>query len=401
MLRSYSQHGYRRTNSLNSKGFPLTNAERNTLGGEKNKLEGGYSDCSTIMVFSREAKSNFSPAWHKSYPNLLPEYSQDNIEVKNKLSLRPEVEGNTLEEQINKSLISNEIPHVVAVIEGRHAVDEFNVEHNSKNIKYKQKLFVEGKNINGQTDHKQSMTFYVREDLYKSYNFTPTTVKGKINQNIKLLPKKTLATAGKTKTSAKKTYSTFGKKVIPPSKVKTAITKLLDVDIKCVSVDYQTREGATIQNYQSLVVHIPNKYTENQQTCQSVHECFKNYANEKQKKDGTIVTSYFGDTNFKKIISQHSIASVGGMLSNGDTVKRRSSGAIEPSYFMQAISLIEDSDHQALQPSTTNPLKINNKGMKDSYGKEFTEAVDHYSFLHRVLHKGSILGRKAIGHYYT
>jgi hypothetical protein len=369
LRRSASVQGLIRTKSLNSSDISLKTSERNPANSDQTAM--AVEDMkyfSVIAVFSREASKNFGKKWEEKMKTGPPERritrsSQKGINAKeiarrDGIQDRADVSTN-FEEQVRALFNNKTVPHVVAVIEGKEEQASFSLKteipvrekkeeepslanqktdakYKAIEVGYKKKNFFQGYNTRSQKDHKQSMSYYVRNDLEKAYTFTNVNIK----RNGESIP--------------------------------------------CAAIDYKTIDG---KQYRTLVVHIPNKFIETEEAIQETHAAFEAYTKEAEKK-GITVTGYLGDTNFKKAYYTNTAPSVGGIMEGGETLKPQSSGAQEETNFMQAIPLIKNNKEVAvLQPSAANYIFIKT----ESNNKV---ATDHPSMLSYTAHSSPLYNRE-------
>ncbi|OQP39951.1 hypothetical protein A4H97_17185 [Niastella yeongjuensis] len=377
MLRSYSELGFVRTNSVNDLGSLLKHSERNLANAEHTAMAVDDREYfSVIGVFSREASRNFGKAWQSQMltgppgqrmtGNSMADVSDKDIAAMDSRQSRTEV-STDFEEQIQALFKNKTVPHVIAVIEGKEEQNSFTfktevpmkdgkkekksslaskTEKETKSIElgYKKMDFFQGYTGGGTKDHKQNMTYYVRRDLEKAYSVSEV----KVDRN--------------------------------------------DEYITCAAVDYKTEDG---KRYRSLIVHIPNKFIKTTGEVEKTNAAFVNYAKTVAKTNIT-VTNYLGDTNFKSPFFDKSVPSVGGHLKKGETLNPQSSGAQSETNFMQSVSLGKGEEgYSVLQPSVANYIFLKT----DSDNKE---ATDHPSTINYVAHKSPIANRdpKVFPEYY-
>lgn len=362
--RSASLTGRVRSNSVNRDKGDLKNNLRNPANPNHDLLKAeDMKDFSVIAVYSREASRNFAKTWEQLINRTQSDSSelfgitteQQHDSPENAIFLIQKLkftrQSTDLEIQIKALLENRMIPHIIAVIEGPAGPDKINIEYDLESQKvtlpYVQRHFFKGADINGRPDAKQNMTFYARKDMCDAYAFVNVEIKCDENEII-----------------------------------------------KCTAIDYKA-ESDTL--FRSLVVHIPNKFTSTKADVAATYKAFVNYAQIMAKESKPIVvTGFLGDTNFADAYFKNSVPSIGGHLSDGNTLNPQSSGAKRATNFMQSIPVIEKpSCHCVLQPATTNYVTI-------ASDEENKVATDHPSLIHFTAHNSVIVGRNpdAISGYY-
>jgi len=348
--RSASQERLTRSSSVDRFDAPLDHAKRKRAREEDVKLTtGAMKDFSVIGVFSREAFENFGKAWKAvmssdalGRPTKASKRSAKPTELSDRLGrLSSSTVTTGFEDQVQALFENRTVPHVIAVIEGKKEQASFSlktrVEDKPVGLSYTRMTFSQGLNAKGSIDDKQSMSFYVRDDLKSAYSFSEVSVK-------------------------------HG-----------------DEAIRSVAIDYKTKDG---KMYRSLVVHIPNQFVGTEAKESTTHQAFEAYAKSAAtQKNPVVVTSYLGDTNFQRPYFKDSVPSMAGHLSNGDTLNPRSSGAKKDTHFMQVVTLGEDqSGHGVMQPATSNYVFLKSDDVN-------REATDHPSMIAITAHASEISGR--------
>lgn len=338
----------KRSNSIDRSGKPLSISDRHTsnTGLKKESMK----DYSVISVFSREAYENFGKKWKTQMNtdtlNLATSSSRKGVseaDIKKMLSLQSKSTlGSDFQSHVQSLLENKTMPHVIAVIEGKEEQQSLQlkteVDNKSLDVNYTKKIYIQGTNAKGNSDNKQSMSVYVRNDMLNVYNVTQEIV----------------------------THSN-GKQ------------------IKTAAVNYETTDNT---KYRTLIVHIPNEFIGSKTKEATTHESFQSYANEQNKGENpVIVTSYFGDTNYSSVMEEYSVPSMGGHLPDGETLNPQSSGAKKETHFMQSVPLNDGhSKHSVLQPSTTNYVFTT----PDTINRE---ATDHPSMIQYVAHDTPLKGK--------
>jgi len=337
----------KRSNSVDRTGAKLSIADRHT-GSTKLKKE-DMKDFSVVAVFSREAFENFGKKWKaKMSPDTLDLATPDSRkgvsddEARKMLGLQSKtLLGPDFKAQAQSLLENKASPHVIAVIEGKKELSSFSLKAKAGDkevdVLYTLVSYMEGQNSQGSVDKKQSMSFYVRDDMRDVYDISKETV-------------------------------SHGSKKITSA-----------------GVNFETKEGT---RYRTLLVHIPNEFIGSNSIEEATHSAFSGYAADQLKKEKpVVVTSYFGDTNYSSSMREYSAASMGGHLSSGGTLNPRGSGAKKPTNFMQSIALSEGkSGHSLLQPSTLNYVFI-------TPDADNREATDHPSIMQYVALDSELKGR--------
>jgi hypothetical protein len=338
----------KRSNSIDRGRSPLSIADRLTENTALKKED--MKDFSVIAVFSREAFENFGKTWKvkmntdsleratlKSRTEVSIADATALLSLQSRSVLDPDFQA-----QVQALLEKKTSPHVIAVIEGKQEMASFSlktqVEGSAIDVPYTRAKYIQGSNSKGASDNKQSMSFYIRDDMKGVYRISEEVVTHK-----------------------------SGKK------------------ISAIGVNYSTKDGT---QYRSLIVHIPNEFIGNKTKEDDTHASFRSYAEaEKMKTPSVIVTSYFGDTNYSTSKSAYSSPSMGGHLPSGATLHPQSSGAKKETHFMQSVPLSENhSGHSVLQPSTLNYVFIHSDD-------DNREATDHPSMMQYVGHDKQLVGR--------
>lgn len=325
---------------------PIKSSDRNHQDNKK-YVAYQWKDSFIIGLFSLEASATHAKKFHgklKDKTTLFNHTVKGNISEEIKEEFSKNV-AYTDEKSIENALIAlfkaKWPPHVIPVIEGnRNSFNENVTIPNNDGEKHVYKLhsfYIQGKNALDYSDDKQSMHFYVREDMKDVMLIQETVIQ------------------------------------IDPTK-----------NFKVAEIIFETESD---KKYSVLIPHIPNDFVKNQKDCDNVHTAFKTYAENELKKN-IIVTGYIGDTNYKKAIKAHSEPSFGGNVEGNDDnhyIVPTSSSAAKHTYFMQAIALNETINSFAMQqPSTLNLVNINNT----------TENTDHPSIQTKILLDSTIKGRK-------
>ena len=340
----------KRSNSVDQFGKPLSIADRKTASTALKKAD--MKDFAVVAVYSREAFENFGKKWKlKMQPDTLdlatPESRKgvSDDEVRKMLGRQSKTLLGTDFQAQPRALLENKAsPHVIAVVEGKEELPSFSIKAKAGDkevsFAYTRVDYFQGENALGHKDNKQSMSFYVREDVRDVYNISKETVKHGAEE---------ITTAG---------------------------------------VNFETENGT---KYRTLVVHIPNEFLGSKALEDETHDKFRDYATAQRQKEKVVVTSYLGDTNFKSPMGTYSSPSMGGHLSTGGTLNPRSSGAKKPTHFMQDVPLSAgEKGHSLLQPSTLNYVFINTDA-------DNREATDHPSIMQYVALDSELKGRSASG----
>ncbi|MDO3628613.1 hypothetical protein [Mucilaginibacter sp. BT774] len=340
----------KRSNSVDQLGKPLSIADRKTASTALKKAD--MKDFAVVAVYSREAFENFGKKWKlKMEPDTLDLATPDSkngvtdIEVRQMLGRQSKTLLGTDFQAQPRALLENKAsPHVIAVIEGKQELPSFSIKAKAGDkvvdVVYTRTDYFQGENALGHKDNKQSMSFYVREDMRDVYNIS----KEKVMHG--------------------------------------------DEEITTAGVNFKTENGI---KYRTLVVHIPNEFLGNKTMEDETHSKFQKYAADKRVQEKVVVTSYLGDTNFKSPMSTYSSPSMGGHLSSGGTLNPRSSSAKKPTHFMQDVPLSAgEKGHSLLQPSTLNYVFI-------SPDADNREATDHPSIMQYVALDSELKGRSASG----
>lgn len=355
--RSRSLRGYRDTNSLDRTGKPLQMSGRRRTREEFQSTDQSLAatdmnDFSVVAVYSREAYENFGKVWRsRMCPNSLQHVTQSSAkgvseeDAESRLNLLSRSIIHTgFSDQVEALLRNKTIPHVIAVIEGKEEQSTLALSRNfsgkQTSLGYTRVSFSQGLTAGGANDDKQSMSFYVKNDMMNVYSFTQESIP-------------------------------IGSKAV-----------------RCVGINYQTVDNTW---YRSLAVHIPNEFVGSDEQNSTTHKAFETYAKNAAKGAVPIVvTSYFGDTNYKKPIFSNTTPSMGGQLPGGATLRPQSSGAKKETNFMQSVPLRQDeSQHVVLQPATLNYV------FPDANAQE-RATTDHPSMLHFTAHKFDIAGRNSL-----
>ncbi len=303
-------------------------------------------DHSVIGVFSREASRNFARNYEKMVkgdPFSRATASSKKATTATSDEQRRFIErqsintvGSDLDEQMKLLFENKLVPHVIAIVEGKEEKDQISFKkslgENDVLLGYTKILHVDGTNKLQHADKKQNMTIYVRDDMKEVY----TANKVQVKRNGKI--------------------------------------------IDTVGIDYKTENG---EKFRTLVVHIPNEFVGNDTLDKETHNAFLDYAKEARKTESVHVTSYIGDTNYKKPITPNSVPSMGGIMSDNTSLNSQSSSAKNETNFMQHVSLKteEDQPFVAKQPSTLNQLLTNN---------ESKVAMDHPSLMGYTSHNSPL-----------
>ncbi|MFJ1267987.1 hypothetical protein ACD661_05405 [Legionella lytica] len=305
-----------------------------------------------IAVFSQEASRHFSRRYwevgirYQSYDGS----TREDLEQSARDTLASHVgcykNVTSYADALPKLFENREIPHVIAVVEGRRdnlpaqfALTSYQRPASAASASassasaaagaspaaasaapsvatdvatYKIGTFyIQGTNRVGSIDHKQNMHFYVREDMIKAV----TLVEAEINSNF-----------------------TVGE------------------------IQFETERG----KYSVYVPHIPNAIAKNSTTAHGLLEAHA-------EKSGRIVVGYIGDTNYKSMMQEHSSPSTGGLQGTVSLVPA-SSGASKFSFFMQAVTFGPDEDYsfRMQQPTTLNHVEL-------QLGANDKTATDHPS----------------------
>ncbi|CDZ76448.1 hypothetical protein BN59_00717 [Legionella massiliensis] len=307
---------------------PMSHAYRKIVGNGSGT--GPWKDGFKVAVFSQEASRNFSTKYHQKIqtaagykphsgntPTTMPSTTMSLLA--SKIQHFPKV--TTYNEAFPKLFENRENPQVIAVVEGKreNLPQEFTLPGSqppaatgytaaaptgaaaaaaavsNQGIRpdtYKlHKFYIQGKNSHGHSDDKQSMHFYIRDDMSDAISLQGAVI-----------------TAG----------FTLGE------------------------IMFETGQG----KYSVLVPHIPNKIAAYQERAEQLLE---NYA-ERVKAERTVI-GYIGDTNFKKMAQDFSSPSIGG--NSGDYLTPASSGATKFTYFMQANTLGPSNDSFAMEQART------------------------------------------------
>lgn len=334
-----------RSNSRNRFKKPLSIVERHSSNTKFDRSK--VQDVSLVAVFSREGFENFGRKWKELMDQVTPKMATNSSrkgfteqEISPSLSLQNRTRPDSkFENQMRALMEGKSIPHVIAVIEGKKEQSDFSlrpkVDDKILDVLYTQKRYEQGTNNAGSLDNKQSTIIYVRKDVEDVYSFTSETIRRGHDS------------------------------------------------IKAVAINYATEDGT---EYQSLVVHIPNKFIGTKAKETVTHEAFQTYA--KNMKGKKVVTGYLGDTNYSSPVTKYSSPSMGGHLSDGSTLNPQSSGAKVETHFMQSVPLSDDHDkHCVLQPSTLNYVFL-------TPDDDNPESTDHPSFMHYTLHDSLLKGRQ-------
>ncbi len=356
---SEANRGLQRSNSYLSRSNSSTFHSDGSLAGPMqphNRTISGqdsnHVDTSKIAVISREAKPNFQQGLQdkiasnggtienkaslmslKSLGNLIKSYVKS---LKERTNYGDSGEG--LEQWASFMLKDKEVPHLIAVIEGKDKHEQLTVNQGESmgTHTFKYLGWREGKNTKGGRDAKQNMFIYVREDLRGAY----TVEEVDIPHREGLIP--------------------------------------------CLGINYQTEDN---KQYQTLAVHIPNRFIGTKEKNTITHKSFIAYA--EAQKNIRIVTSYIGDTNYKwPITDGHSIPSMGGNIwtENGKvSLTPFASGAEQDTHFMQHVALGNLEAAEVLQPSMLHVALV-------PQGR-LGPGVDHPSMIGRTTHASTILGR--------
>ncbi len=291
-----------------------------------------WTDGLKIAVFSQEASRHFSIKYWVSGAGRYQPHSgsarcsmdqaaQDTLI--SKIGYYTNV--STYDDALTKLFENRGIPHVVAIIEGKkdNLPEEFSLTGSqypasvaSATTVATYKLHdrgVQGINCRGFKDAKQNMHFYVRDDMVVA--ITPEEVR--ITDNFKV-----------------------------------------------GEVHFETGSG----KYSVLVPHIPNDIAKN---ANNADKLLRAYA--QQVASERTVVGYIGDTNYKKMLQEHSSPSAGGQQA-GVFIVPASSGAGTFSYFMQAATFGPDQGNtfRIQQPTLLNHVELR-------LGENDKTATDHPS----------------------
>ncbi len=349
-----SNNKLERTNSTH---FDKENIARTITPGDRNHQHDKISDDTwkdgimkdglIIGVFSLEASANFSTTYHKKLKADKLFNSKDNMDKIKKEKLSSNVNytsANNIKEAFAVLYKDKSPPHIIPIIEGGRDLFDRNQEVRIADNSGKEHLYIlnkfhiEGKTAKNTLDKKQNMSFYVREDMQKALSINEATI------------------------------------IVANDKG----------EFKVAEISFETENA---KKYSVLIPHVPNKFVKTQTDCDSVHQAFQSYANNRSKKDdGTIVIGYIGDTNYKKEMQPYSKPSGGG--NNGKNyISLTSSGAAEHTHFMQAIDLNKDIKSYAMaQPNTLNLVELAHK--------KGEESTDHPSIQTTIVLDSEIKGRQ-------
>jgi len=339
----------KRSNSTDELNNPLSIEDRKTSSTALKKED--MKDFSVVAVFSREAFENLGIKWeqdmHKETLDLATMKSRkgvDDDEVRKMLgNLLKTKHGSDFQAQSQALLLNKTSPHVIAVLEGKKERSSFSIKAKAGDkeidVDYVFIEYLQGKNVLGHNDNRQSMGFYVREDMIGAYKISRETV-------------------------------WHG-----------------DKEIIMAGVNFETEN----HKYRTLVVHFPSALLGSKALEDELHATFEEYGATQLQENKIVVTSYFGDTNFMFAKDPYSLPSMGGHLSTGGTLNPRSSAAKKTTSYIQAVPLNPGrKDHSVLQPSTLNYLFIDTD-------EDNREATDHPSILHHTALDGEIKGKSAVG----
>ncbi|MDR3501273.1 MAG: hypothetical protein P4L79_01660 [Legionella sp.] len=137
-------------------------------------------------------------------------------------------------------------------------------------------------------------------------------------------------------------------------------------------IRFETASG----KYSVLVPHIPNKIAKNPT---DADQLLRNYAEVEREKSDRIVVGYIGDTNYNRVMQEYSNPATGGL--NGSMyVVPTSSSAGKHTHFMQAISFgtAQDGSFLMQQPTTLNHVDLR-------FGNGDKTATDHPSIQTTIL----------------
>lgn len=343
----------------------MTLDKRNFLSGSLSTMKGIPRDAFKIAIFSQEA----SPQHHEGYDDNLNkgEYLKT-FEGKNQVKNMDLEIANQLKSGVNRienvtdyetaipELFRNkESPHVIAVVEGEGKILPKSVtlkEKNGESYTYTLSLkSIKGEKSDGSKDDRQNMNFYVRNDMSDAIQIEETNVP---------VPDRGEFTVGK--------------------------------------ISFETEED----KYSILALHIPNKFTDSVPKCQETQQALSDYANAvktAEEKEKRTIVGYIGDTNYKEITQENSLATFGGnhedqylnSIASGDQKKH--------TVFMQAASFGTDQANSFLmaQPNALNQVGLNiNIKMQEPQKKETVVKIraDHPSIQTTVILNGVIKNRK-------
>ena len=298
---------------------PIRHSQRMYLDGGQVPNVWKWTDGFKIAVFSQEASRNFSTRYwnagirYESFDGSAPEALAPN--VRDTLASKVEAYRNvkTYAEALTKLFHNRETPHVVAVIEGQRdnllntftltsspAVNAAATAASSAETAASftlRSFYIQGTNRLGSLDNKQSMHFYVRDDMEKAVTL-----------------------------------------------VETEITSHFTVG----EIQFSTANN----KYSIYVPHIPNNIAKNAVNAHSLLE-------KQAKASDRIVIGYMGDTNFKSRIQEYSSPSTGG-LQGSIFLSPASSSAKKFTVFMQGVSFGPDKDYsfRMQQPTVLNHVEL-------------------------------------------
>ncbi|WP_151194474.1 hypothetical protein [Cysteiniphilum sp. JM-1] len=245
-----------------------------------------------------------------------------------------DMSGKSLEQLIEKELESKVIPNVICVIESDVSVKNLKIKNHSYSMVYQ----IEGKNKKGDTDHKQSMTAYVRNDISKQFKVEVHD----INQKA--------------------------------------------LNHKCLLVQWQVDN----QKYGHLIVHIPNEYVKTKKLEGDVIDAINISEYDKLKARSIILTGVSGDTNFSQkltALENKTVPSINGFSHDGKYDACTSSSAANGTAFMQSIPRY-DERYISMQASTLN-RSVTKEFISVGEGKEKEQkqgSKDHISMMVFVGH---------------
>ena len=326
---SLSVLGEDATNSVNGDGERLSTRSRNYQGNNP-PLEEFHKEISKIGIFSREAFGKLGEEYKERISEVdgglpldrssLKKFSGSAEQIEILRGKQSVTEQDSAENQFSATFSGKNIPHVVAVIEGRALAAEISTTHTLAGQEvtpsFTKVEFHLGKRNNGGSDARQNVTFYVRNDLKDAYHI------GQRNINV----------------------PGYG-----------------DYNVGVVSFKTFDPDTEKNSNFETLVVHIPHLFVGNNSKEEATHQALLNYA-ESRKGSGVIVTGYIGDTNYKSEIQPNSVPSVGGhgtkTLADGvskETLNPKGNSSKKKDRpFIQHVALDTSGESITFQPSTVN-----------------------------------------------
>jgi hypothetical protein len=325
---------------------PITPEQRLWVGNTPAPNVWKWTDGLKIAVFSQEASRHFSirywvsgagryQAHSGSEKCSMDQAAQDTLI--SKIGYYTNV--STYDDALTKLFENRGVPHVVAVIEGRRdnlpeefslAGSQYPASADAATTVATYKLHdsrVNGQNRLQHADIKQNMHFYVRNDMVEA---------------------------------------------ITPKEV--TIVK----NFKVGEVHFETGSG----KYSVIVPHIPNDIAKNADNADKLLRAYAQHV----ASDRTVV-GYIGDTNYKKMLQEHSSPSAGGQQA-GVFMVPASSGAGTFSYFMQAATFGPDKGNtfRIQQPALLNHVELRLDGNDKT-------ATDHPSIQTTIFLDSSIKNR--------